>query len=261
MANEGEVDPQWLCKSSSSNDSLGLTMQGILPEEFELTEAAKLKSLQYTEITLPIEDNFLVSLNHIANLPRTKDVGYTFIPIEKENIVKAEYDMFQTQWIQHHNSIEQKAKQIDLAQYVRYKCMFVALCHVGLDYRGGLVEFVAGEEVLMPYILVKDAEKARKYVNIGVHIGIDIPEHPTTLKDAAIAYAKVSTLITEYLDAEDVRGFMEEAHENEDCWWAKRQLFWYQTRERYRQALLDLAKEECYENEVRGSCLLSLCLG
>ncbi|KAF1840177.1 uncharacterized protein K460DRAFT_399180 [Cucurbitaria berberidis CBS 394.84] len=241
MANEKDVDPQWLW---------------ILPETFELTEFAKLQLSRGEAFDLGIEHSFIFHLNAIADLPHRKGSGCIFISSEEFKSAQAEYDSFQIVWKQCHDNIAQQPPKVSLASYIHYKHMLEALRYVGLDYRSSLIGFIAAcvrfKRLYTQGMLVQDAEKARKYVNIGVHIGTDISEHPNTLKEAAVAFAKVSTLVSDLTDVETRESIIENCHNDKYRWALKREIFWIQTKERYRQALLDLAREECCEKELKG---------
>jgi hypothetical protein len=63
---------------------------------------------------------------------------------------------------------------------------------IGLDVRGGLFGLckiwarnTAHTAWPMAFIIVKDPDTARKYVNIGITLGCATPSYPSTLKEAA----------------------------------------------------------------------------
>jgi hypothetical protein len=151
-----------------------------------------------------------------------------------------------------------------------------ALRDAGLDFHGGITAFRGICRYILrkrrpiwaslpnSNVLVVDAEKARKDVNLGVHIGTDIPEHPLTLAEAADAFAKISALVTDRGSVEQVEimikdDTVESWHRTADRISAlKRTRFRLQTKERYRQILLDMAHGERLEEQVKLSAYYRL---
>ncbi|KAF2821850.1 hypothetical protein CC86DRAFT_426414 [Ophiobolus disseminans] len=96
--------------------------------------------------------------------------------------------------------------EISLHKYIQYCATIKILQVIGLDIHGGVVACQRAYRsmaatgrggVACVALIVVDAEKARKYANLGVHIGTDIPEHPSTLAEAAHAYAQLSYLVSD----------------------------------------------------------------
>jgi hypothetical protein len=148
---------------------------------------------------------------------------------------------------------------LPVTEHMHCREMLKVLRSIGLDIRGGLeyliptyrwVNCTKARSFPMSNILVTDAEKARKFINLGEHIGDDIAEHPSTLLKAAAAFALVSDLVTEKRSCEDLSIALRECQDEMAIWVGKRILFRLQTRERYRQILLDMAREEWLDEQV-----------
>jgi hypothetical protein len=93
-------------------------------------------------------------------------------------------------------------------------------------------------------------EKVRQYLNIGVHIGTDIPENPSSLAEAADAFSKVSALVKSTQTMADIALQIATSPNELELWRLKLEKFRLETRERYRQILLDMVQEERLDEHV-----------
>lgn len=122
-----------------------------------------------------------------------------------------------------------------------------ALQQVGLEIHGGLSTLIKAmtdsenskQGISMLAIHVKDAEKARKYLEIGIRNGTDIPKDPSTLE----AFTKVSGLVKSTTTTTELEGEIAATSNKVQTWVLQRELFPINTNERYRQILLDMARE------------------
>jgi len=102
----------------------------------------------------------------------------------------------------------------------------------------------------MVWIRVIDAEKARKYVNIGVHLTTDIPEHPSTLEEAVSSYAKILELVGDGPAGKDIDRQILGTEDELKLWGLKRGKFRLEIKEKYRAAVIDTARETWHEQEA-----------
>jgi hypothetical protein len=126
---------------------------------------------------------------------------------------------------------------------------------IGLDVRGGLFGFckiwarnTAHTAWPMAFIIVKDPDTARKYVNIGITLGCATPSYPSTLKEAAEKYAQICNLIEDEdgntATIKDLDKQIEEATDEAIIWELKREKFRVQMKEKYHDILIDMALED-----------------
>lgn len=142
----------------------------------------------------------------------------------------------------------------------RLKCL-KTLRLVGLDVHGGLASLQKAFEQRttshprhpMANLRVVDPEKARQYIKIGVHIGTNIPEHPSTLQEAADPFAEVSGLVQTTEMVPNLEEKIAASKDDVEKWTQKREVFRIKTKERYRQVLLDMAQEERLYEQVSRS--------
>jgi hypothetical protein len=139
----------------------------------------------------------------------------------------------------------------------RDKCL-QAFRHIGLDIRGG----IANIDRIRHYsktgfgtasILVMDADKARRYVNIGVHVDAMslMHENPTTLEEAVKNYALLLELTKEKFrtpkkidqEIEDILPF-DCTERDEIVWELRREKFILMVRDQYREVVAEMAMEE-----------------
>jgi hypothetical protein len=145
-----------------------------------------------------------------------------------------------------------------LLAYQHEQCQ--ALKYAGLDIYGGLEQLNKtareSENAMTGFptavLRVVDPEKARKFVKIGIQIGTDIPEHPSTLSEAADAYVKISSLVNKEEERQDgPRG----VDASSTAWLLERQKYRVAMEKKYRRILFDIAREEALEEEVRNASI------
>ncbi|KAF2251653.1 hypothetical protein BU26DRAFT_561466 [Trematosphaeria pertusa] len=150
--------------------------------------------------------------------------------------------------------------------HVHFRLTLAALQYIGLDVHGGLERLVRvklnceekKKAFPMTCIAVVDPGKARRYVNIGVHLGPDSPlrKPPATLEHAVRNYTKISDLVDPFNrvpgNADDRKmdemiersiGMGQRSHLN---WEFERMKFRLQVRKEYREVLIDQAVKERY---------------
>jgi hypothetical protein len=123
-------------------------------------------------------------------------------------------DEQETAW--HNHQVAHELLELSKAEFYYYYGGLNALNSIGLDIHGGLVDLKAScaegcrakrkdklKAILNTTTYVTDPGIARKFINIGVHLGTDILMHPCTLAEAADAYARISALVTEEYSRED----------------------------------------------------------
>jgi len=199
------------------------------------------------------EDKIETAMNHLKMLVQTTARMYE---IDWAALYKA--DMRNAR-----NACTGSLRSETTAKFAQLFLCYEALKFAGLDILGSIEQLYEAQKecvsekrgFLMAAILVVDAEKAETYIHLGSHIGTDIVEHPETLEEAADAY----TDICWYVGKDDVVGDVTEAGEDEAStelirWLNKRQAFRVETRKRYRQILVDMAREEWMEEQVSAKC-------
>ncbi|KAF2004024.1 hypothetical protein P154DRAFT_531725 [Amniculicola lignicola CBS 123094] len=130
---------------------------------------------------------------------------------------------------------------------------------LGLDVHGGLRRLLElRDRVILTStsysaspLLIGDAESLRQYMDIGVHLYTDVPEYPKNLDEAASAYVKLSSLITETITLEEVEKKIQESTDNNETWELKRVKFRPETKEKYRKILLEVSQEEFLDQQLQ----------
>lgn len=151
-------------------------------------------------------------------------------------------------------AIHHKWKQWDhkslctYSEFLHINCSLEVIREIGLDVHGELSDFLSVDpsETVPPALSIKviNPQEARKYINIGVHLGTDIPRIPSTLEEAAAAFGKLSALITSTRSVVEIEAKIAETHDGYTIWTLEREKFRVETRERYREVLIDMAMEE-----------------
>tara|TARA_R110002003_G_scaffold37_13_gene2208 strand:+ start:15332 stop:16054 length:723 start_codon:yes stop_codon:yes gene_type:complete len=222
---------------------------GILPQYLEILPWAKHTPFQQIIDSTNEEAMAIFYLNTLVQ-PSTN-----VIFLEDRNIID---ESMRSMWRDARASSSMKGS--DIACFVLRHKSYEALKFLGLDIHGGVEKLHTCRQACTKYkvgfpmsaITVTNAEKARKYVNLGVHIGTDIPEHPSTLDEAIDACAKVSSLVGKSAPLGRASKQIESSQEVCPVWELRREEFRVKTRERYRQTVLDLAREEWLEDQVSG---------
>jgi hypothetical protein len=139
----------------------------------------------------------------------------------------------------------------------REQCL-QAFRHIGLDICGGIatidrVRHYSNTGFNTTSILVTDADKARRYVNIGVHVDAMslMHEKPKTLEEAVKNYALLLELTKEKFrtpkkidqEIEDLLPFGC-TERDEIVWELRREKFILKVRDRYREVVAEMAMEE-----------------
>jgi hypothetical protein len=157
-----------------------------------------------------------------------------------------------------HHALEDLMVHDPLSVFVyREKCL-QAFRWIGLDIRGGF----ANIDRLIRYsktgfgtasILVTDAERARKYANIGVHVDAMslMHEYPKTFEEAVKNYALLLELTKENFrtprkidqEIEDLLPFVC-TERDEIVWGLRREKFVLKVRDQYREVVAEMAMEE-----------------
>jgi len=253
MASAEVIDPQYLCMYNLQMFIQTSLMElGILPERLQLTPAAKDFTLPAAMADPQRHRSILDHLNDLVNLTNRNPAKIHIGTIT--DVVASMYS-----W-----NIYCKTHSIAAdSVYWRMHNVLKALQGIGLDVQDGVdaltdAYIVTQDEkldgLLSLTVIVSDAAKACEYVNLGVHIGTDVPEHPQTLAEAADAFAKISTLVSgNTTDLEHIERSCGVAHTLHDCWLLERIRFKIKTKERYRQILLDMAREEWMDEQASPS--------
>ncbi|KAF2032109.1 hypothetical protein EK21DRAFT_110319 [Setomelanomma holmii] len=131
------------------------------------------------------------------------------LPISSNHIVATSNEataIFYVNALAHEIRVALCPPSLRKGDYTYFKLMHKsheALKALGLDIRVGLEALCQWKvqscihNIAFPLnaILVVDAEKARKYFDLRIHIGTDVPGHSLTLDEAVDAYARVAALI------------------------------------------------------------------
>ncbi|KAF1919434.1 hypothetical protein BDU57DRAFT_536425 [Ampelomyces quisqualis] len=221
----------------------------ILPERMEIKSEISGGDVPFELFLKNTPDSIRTCLSSMAGIGTFATSGIYFIAADK--IWTALVD---EKW----RAFKSETKELDVTTFAhRFVCL-ETLQHIGLDVQGGVamlntaIEASQGSKqaLSMVRIIVENSEKARQYLNIGVQIGKDIPEHPSTLEEAADAYAKVSSLINDNRTAMYLERKIAACTSESNLWAWKRLLFRINTKERYRQILLDLAQEQRLDEQL-----------
>ncbi|KAF2114016.1 hypothetical protein BDV96DRAFT_647503 [Lophiotrema nucula] len=236
MSSQEEVDPDYLW---------------ILPKCFELTPEVRYERQMHEIVQFGSQASYLNRLNALANLQfRSTAMNWEDGP---------EHEQLHQEWQEFLQEANLLAKEYSLISYMFHKECLEALQAVGLDVRGGLAglrktmhEAKAAGLEYMPTtrLLVRDAEKARKHINIGIHLNSDIVVHPSTLDEASGCYTTISSLVGNTLTMKDLTRKLEENPDEDESWLLAREIFRLETKERYRGMLIDVALEEKLEEQL-----------
>lgn len=219
---------------------------GILPKYLELTPETKRLATEHITNGASKDTEFAHYINTLTN----PGIGYRYDGSHLDDS-----GLKQRRALDSHMS----HKPLNIF-YHREKCL-QAFRHIGLDVRGGIASIdrtrcqtkANHTSFLTDSILVTDAAKARKYVNIGVHVKAISLMHdiPKTLEEAVKHYA-----LFLYLNKNGFRTVKEIENEIENCrlaasiseneriWELEREKFKLKVRDQYRGVVAEMVMEE-----------------
>ena len=227
--------------------------EGILPMALELTPGTKLRAALPPLLASSEPDHSLYYLNALSepwkNWLRNDPEGENITDILREESEK---------FIEEHNLDEETC---DAANYAFYKRCLQALRDHGLDFKGGLhrlleADQIAYEEVShlsLLSILVIDPDKAKKVVDLGLKLNTAVPKYPTSLEEASTMYAKLDRLVNNSYTVKEIDKKIDKEENEYEIWEWRREKFRIQTRDRYREMLINLAREDWLDDQVRPS--------
>jgi hypothetical protein len=221
---------------------------GILPECFELSHEAARYTVPSHLPQFHAMEGIYGCVRHLAGLGSK----YSMIIHGTENNYKK---IYMEGW-----QSAQSAKQYtSFTHFWQQREVLQVLRSIGLELYNGSsslgqtlqrMSFESNSALPMSYVLVTDPEKARQYLNIGVHIGTNIPHYPSTLAEAADAYSKIVMLVKSTATPADIEKTIVANTDKLELWRLKREKFCLQMKEQYRQILLDTAREEWLDEQV-----------
>jgi hypothetical protein len=242
-----------------------LTVVGLLPKFLEPTE--KLKTM-----VAALESDPSQQLDGPAGWPcliNWLSLPFPYSPASRLRLLAQLEDIDNTGSIQAIRHEFRKPENKDYwaysseARYIVSKMALLSLSHIGLGIHGGLerldIMIVAccSKECRLPttMIIINDPEKAQQYVDIGVNLKENSPQHaePATFEQAVDNYTK----ILEVVGKDEIAGMTEEEIdrkiENDQVglgklsdlkWEFEREKFRLGTRRRLRDAMIDKGIEE-----------------
>lgn len=137
---------------------------------------------------------------------------------------------------------------------IRHKSL-QALQKIGLDYRGGVKKFMfaplekTNGELKLPTagLLVTDADKAAKYIDLGTRFSPFDLQKAKSLDEAAKRFSDISTIVNPQWDVpaalETLGVDLERTTDEDEKWMLKREIFRLHVLVQHEEWLLDLANE------------------